>query len=58
MLLDTDCDEYNLYSKDERDEFIFHLFQLLVLGGEYCQYEDNLNPYLEVTKSIYKDLVR
>ncbi|KAK0171719.1 hypothetical protein PV328_005137 [Microctonus aethiopoides] len=58
MLLDTDCDEYNLYSKDERDEFIFRLLQLLVLGGEYCQYEDNLNPYLEVTKSIYKDLVR
>lgn len=58
MLLDEECPEYNLYLKDEREEFIFHIFQMLVLGGILCQYEDVLNPYLEVTKAIYKDLVR
>ncbi|XP_050587168.1 cilia- and flagella-associated protein 300-like [Bombus affinis] len=58
MLLDEECPEYNLYLKDEREEFIFRIFQMLVLGGILCQYEDILNPYLEVTKAIYKDLVR
>nr|XP_034184568.1 cilia- and flagella-associated protein 300-like [Osmia lignaria] len=58
MLLDEDCPQYNLYFKDEKEEFIFRIFQLLILGGVLCQYEDVLDPYLEVTKSIYKDLIR
>lgn len=31
---------------------------MLVLGGILCQYEDILNPYLEVTKAMYKDLIK
>ncbi|KAG7189382.1 hypothetical protein KM043_017029 [Ampulex compressa] len=58
MLLDEESDEYNLYSEEDRKEFIFKIFQLLVLGGTLCQYEDSLDPYLNVTKDIYKDLIR
>ncbi|XP_076683102.1 cilia- and flagella-associated protein 300 [Andrena cerasifolii] len=58
MLLDDECPEYNLYANDEREEFIFRIFQMLVLGGILCQYEDILDPYLDVTKVIYKDLIR
>lgn len=58
MLIDEESDEYSLYSTDERDEFIFKIFQMLVLGGEYCQYEDDLQPYLDCTKKIYKDFVK
>ncbi|XP_053972571.1 cilia- and flagella-associated protein 300-like [Hylaeus volcanicus] len=58
MLLDNECPEYNLYLKDERNEFIFYIFQMLVLGGAICQYEDSLDPYLNITKAIYKDLIR
>ncbi|XP_014472654.1 PREDICTED: uncharacterized protein C11orf70 homolog [Dinoponera quadriceps] len=58
MLLDEDSEEYNLYAEDERKEFVFRIFQMLVLGGTLCQFEDTLQPYLDVTKSIYKDLVR
>lgn len=58
MLLDEESDEFRLFSKTERAQFIFKLFKMLVLGGEYCQYEDKLEPYLECTKKIYKDLVR
>ncbi|XP_032670943.1 cilia- and flagella-associated protein 300-like isoform X2 [Odontomachus brunneus] len=58
MLLDEDSDEYNLYAEDERKEFVFRIFQMLVLGGMLCQFEDTLQPYLNVTRSIYKDLVR
>lgn len=58
MLLDDECPEYNLFVNDEREEFIFRIFQMLVLGGILCQYEDILDPYLDVTKVIYKDLIR
>lgn len=58
MLLDEDSDEYSLYTEDERKEFVFRIFQMFVLGGMFCQFEDTLQPYLDVTRSIYKDLVR
>ncbi|XP_012252701.2 cilia- and flagella-associated protein 300-like isoform X1 [Athalia rosae] len=58
MLLDPESNEYNLYDNDERKEFIFHILQMLVIGGKLCQYEDVLNPYIDVTKILYKDLVR
>lgn len=58
MLLDEECDEYNLYSEDERKEFMFRIFEMLVLGGSLCQHEDELKPYLETTKKIYKELIR
>lgn len=58
MLLDEDSDKYSLYTEDERKEFVFRIFQMLVLGGMLCQFEDTLQPYLDITKSIYKNLVR
>jgi hypothetical protein len=56
-LLVDDCEEYALFSTEERKEFIFHLFKSLCLGGKLCQYEDFLDVYLDTTKKIYKDLI-
>lgn len=58
VLLVEDSDHYDLFSYLEREEFLFCLFKHLCLGGALCQYEDELGPYLEATKAIYKDLVR
>ena len=58
MLLDEESSEYFLYNANEREEFIFKIFQILVLGGELCQYEDELEPYITCTKNLYKDLIR
>ncbi|KYN08156.1 PREDICTED: uncharacterized protein C11orf70 homolog [Cyphomyrmex costatus] len=58
MLLDEESEEYNLYSEYEKDEFVFRIFQMLVLGGTLCQFEDVIQPYLDITKKIYKDLIR
>lgn len=58
MLLDEESEEYNLYSEEERNEFVFRIFQMLILGGILCQFEDTLEPYLDVTKNIYKDLIK
>ncbi|XP_006044857.2 cilia- and flagella-associated protein 300 isoform X1 [Bubalus bubalis] len=58
VLLVEDSEKYEVFSQPEREEFLFCLFKHLCLGGALCQYEDVINPYLETTKLIYKDLVR
>jgi len=58
MLLNPDSEYADLFSKEEKDEFLFRIFKHLVIGGTLCQYEDNLTPYLDITKILYKDLVR
>ncbi|XP_036885643.1 cilia- and flagella-associated protein 300 isoform X1 [Sturnira hondurensis] len=57
VLLVEDSEKYEIFSQPDREEFLFCLFKHLCLGGALCQYEDVLNPYLETTKLIYKDLV-
>jgi cilia- and flagella-associated protein 300 len=57
-LLMPEFEFYHLFSESDRKEFIFHLFKGLCLGGRLCQFEDQLEPYLEVTKKCYKDLIK
>ncbi|KAI4564672.1 hypothetical protein MJT46_019760 [Ovis ammon polii x Ovis aries] len=56
VLLVEDSEKYEVFSQPDREEFLFCLFKHLCLGGALCQYEDVINPYLETTKLIYKDL--
>ncbi|CAL8094428.1 unnamed protein product [Orchesella dallaii] len=44
-------------SEDDRKEFLCTLFSHLVIGGSLCQYEDNVEPYIQTTKLLYKDLI-
>lgn len=57
-LIMPETENYTTFSKEDRKEFIFHLFKALCLGGRLCQYEDEIDPYLSVTKKMYKDLIR
>lgn len=57
MLFEDECEQYFMYSKDERAEFIFRLLQHFLIGGQWCQDDDIIEPYLNVTKHIYKDLL-
>ncbi|CAH3034127.1 unnamed protein product [Porites lobata] len=57
VLLLEEAETYPIFSDADRNEFIFLIFKHLCLGGEVCQYEDDINPYLETTKIIYKDLI-
>ncbi|EEB10918.1 conserved hypothetical protein [Pediculus humanus corporis] len=57
MILDEESDNYSLYLENDRNELIFRIFKFLILGGQWCQFEDKINPYLDVTKILYKDLV-
>uniref|UniRef100_A0A383WNR8 Cilia- and flagella-associated protein 300 n=1 Tax=Tetradesmus obliquus TaxID=3088 RepID=A0A383WNR8_TETOB len=57
LLLVEDSEHAKLYSSEERGTLLFRLFELLCIGGACCQYEDQLQPYLEVTKRLYKALL-
>lgn len=57
VLLMEDDEKYCIFSEKDREEFIFLIFKHLCLGGAVCQYEDEVRPYLEIVKTLYKDLV-
>ena len=61
ILVWEDYDEFEewdvIHSDKYQKEFIFKLFQHIVLGGSMCQYEHNIQEYLKVIKMLYKDLV-
>nr|XP_039251261.1 cilia- and flagella-associated protein 300-like [Styela clava] len=57
MLLLEDSNNFESYSDEERSEFLFRMFSHICIGGSICQYEDMIEPYYEVTKSLYKDCV-
>jgi len=57
LLLDESAEQYNLYNKSERNEFIFKLLMHLALGGKWCQHEETLGPYIDTARNFYKDLV-
>jgi hypothetical protein len=56
-MLVEDSEAYSVFSQDQRDEFLFHIFKRIVVGGSLCQYENTIEPYLEMTKAFYKDIV-
>lgn len=57
MLVNENSENCALYSESEKKELIYQLFKLFAIGGELCQPEVDLEPYLNITKLAYKDLV-
>nr|XP_019946136.1 PREDICTED: uncharacterized protein C11orf70 homolog [Paralichthys olivaceus] len=57
MLQEEDTEHYYVVGREQRGEFLFRLFKHLCLGGELCQYEDTIHPYINTTKQVYKDLI-
>jgi len=57
LLLDDASEEWELFSDLERSELIFRIMKALAVGGGMNQYEDQIGPYLNMTKALYKDLV-
>lgn len=57
MVLSDESDFFDLFTENERQEFIFQIFKHLCVGGPVCQYEDEVGPYLDTAKFLYKDLV-
>ncbi|KAL4485995.1 hypothetical protein ABPG72_003929 [Tetrahymena utriculariae] len=56
-LIKEESEHYEIFSEEDRKQFLFRLFQLVVLGGQMCQWEEKLSVYLDATKHLYKNLV-
>lgn len=56
-LANPDSEHADLFSAEERRELIFRILRLVAIGGAMTQWEDELGPYLDAAKVIYKDLV-
>ena len=46
------------FNNKYKDQLLVDIFRVLVLGGQYNQYEDNLLAYKETARIIYKTIVR
>jgi len=57
LMLDETAEEWDLYSEAERKELIFQVMRRLAIGGGMNQYDDTIEHYLNLTRSLYKDLV-
>jgi hypothetical protein len=56
-LLLEESEDYCVFNEATRNEFLFHIFKRIVVGGALCQFEDTVNDYLTMTKLFYKDFV-
>ena len=57
MFVSDESDHIGIFSEAEMNEFIYYLLKLVCLGGSINQYEDTLQPYLEVVLQLYRNLI-
>jgi hypothetical protein len=53
-LLLEDSENYCIFNEEARNEFLFHIFKRIAIGGSLCQYDDYIGEYLNMTKLFYK----
>lgn len=57
MLTNRDSENIDVFTDEEKKELLFHIFKLIAVGGSMMQYEDCVEPYLDIAKGIYKDFL-
>ena len=54
LFVNPDSDNIDLFNNDEKNELLYQLMRIFVLGGEMSQPETNIERYLKATKDLYK----
>ena len=57
VLLFEESEDFGVIPEEIRQEFVFKIFEHLLIGGGMCQYEDEIEEYLDLVKNVYKDFV-
>ena len=57
MMLNPDSEHLAAFTQAQKSEFIYHLFQLIFVGGAMHQRDDYATEYLEATRALYKELL-
>jgi hypothetical protein len=53
----VDSENYGVFDSNLRSELLFELFRHVTVGGGTCQYDENVNPYMNATKLLYRRVV-
>ena len=56
MLVNEDSENAYVFEDEEKDEFLFHIFKRVCVGGGICQPEETVDKYLDLTKLLYVHL--
>ncbi|GMI01784.1 hypothetical protein TrVE_jg7205 [Triparma verrucosa] len=57
MLVNSDSENGCIFTEAQKNEFIYHMLKLVVVGGSMCQSEEKFFEWKEMTKALYKDTV-
>jgi hypothetical protein len=45
------------FTDAEKQEFLYHVMHRVVAGGALCQWDDEMEPYKDACRALYKDMV-
>ena len=57
MLVNPESDNCDIFSFEQKQEFLYHLLRLICVGGSLCQPETKFNEWKIAVKDMYKDLI-
>ena len=57
MITKEDSEHYDTFSDEEKKQFLYVVFQHLVIGGQMTQPDEMIENYVEIAKILYKSLV-
>lgn len=52
-----ESENWDVFTEEVQKELLFCVFKHIVGGGSLCQFEENVQPYKDATKLVYKNLV-
>jgi hypothetical protein len=56
LLLNPYTEEEEVYSDEDKKEFIYHIFRWLCVGGSMSQPDESITSYINTTKALYRSL--
>lgn len=57
MLLNHDSQNTDIFPQKDKRELLFQLFRLFAIGGSMNQPDPTISQYLEMSKSLYKNIL-
>jgi hypothetical protein len=56
MIFDEEA-EFTTFTSEQKKEYLYQLFKVIVVGGAMCQAEENLEAWQDMTLKLYKDTI-
>ena len=57
LMCGDESENYDLFTEEEKNEFLYHVLWRIASGGALCQWEDDFSVYRDTVKDIYKEMI-